>query len=96
MLDEKVQSNHVCSKDIDILYSYKYLGSVVHNNGRSRQEALRQIGLGNGVMDLLSMSIWRYQYLRGQTKIQIFKSLVIPVLLYGCETWTLNTDMKVN
>ena len=25
---------------------------------------------------------------------QRFKSLVIPVLLCSCETWTLNTDMK--
>ena len=30
----------------------------------------------------------------GQRKIQIFKSLVIPVLLCGCETSTLNTDLK--
>ncbi|KAG0719201.1 Arylsulfatase H [Chionoecetes opilio] len=27
-------------------------------------------------------------------KIRIFKSLVIPVIFYGCETWTLNTDLK--
>ena len=37
---------------------------------------------------------WRCRYLCRQTKIRIFKSLVIPVLLYGCETWTLNTDMN--
>ena len=71
------------------LDSFKYLGSVVHNNGESRQEVLRQIGL-----DSLSMSIWRYWYLCRRTKIQILISLVILVLLYCCETWTLNTDLK--
>ena len=29
-----------------------------------------------------------------RTKIRIFKSLVIPALHYGFETWTLNTDLK--
>ncbi|KAG0714358.1 Transcription elongation factor SPT4-B [Chionoecetes opilio] len=45
-------------------------------------------------MDSLSGSIWRCRYLCRRTKIWIFKSLVIPVLLYGCETWTLNSDFK--
>ena len=94
LLDETVQSIHACSEDIDILDSLKYLGSVVHNNGGSRQEVLRWIGLAYGVMDSLSTSIWRCRYLHRRTKIRIFKSLVIPVLLYGCETWTLNTDLK--
>ena len=69
-------------------------GSVVHNNGGSRQEVLRWIGLAHGVMDSLSTSIWRCRYLCRRTKIQRFKSLMIPVLLYGCETCTLNTDLK--
>ena len=45
-------------------------------------------------MDSLNTSIWRCWYLCRWTKIWNFKSLVIPVLLYGCETWTLNTDLK--
>ena len=73
---------------IDILKNFTYLGSAVHNDGGSRQEVTRRIGLTHSVMDSLSlnMSIWRCQYLCRQTKIRIFKSLVIPVLLYGCET----------
>ena len=45
-------------------------------------------------MDSLSTSIWCYRYLCRRTKIWIFKSLMIPVLLYGCETSTLNTNLK--
>ena len=59
-----------------------------HKESGWRQEVLWWIGLAHGVMDSLSMSIWRCRYLCRRTKIQIFKSLVIPVLLYGCETWT--------
>ena len=46
LLDETVQS-----EDIDILDSFTYLGSVVHNNSGSRQEILRRISLARGVMD---------------------------------------------
>ncbi|KAG0730425.1 2-hydroxyacylsphingosine 1-beta-galactosyltransferase [Chionoecetes opilio] len=94
LLDEAVQSVHACGEDIEILESFTYLGSAVHNDGGSRQEALRRIGIAHGVMDSLSGSIWRCRYLCRRTKIRIFKSLVIPVLLYGCETWTLNSDLK--
>ena len=94
VLDETVQSVHACGEDIEILKSFTYLGSVVHNDGGSSQEVTRRIGLAHGVMDSLNTSIWRCRYLCRRTKIRIFKSLVIPVLLYGCETWTLNTDLK--
>ncbi|KAG0716601.1 LINE-1 reverse transcriptase [Chionoecetes opilio] len=94
LLDEAVQSVHACDEDIEILESFTYLGSAVHNDGGSRQEVLRRIGIAHGVMDSLSGSIWRCRYLCRRTKIRIFKSLVIPVLLYGCETWTLNSDLK--
>ncbi|KAG0712108.1 ATPase family AAA domain-containing protein 3-B [Chionoecetes opilio] len=94
LLDEAVQSVHACGEDIEILESFTYLGSAVHNDGGSRQEVLRRIGIAHGVMDSLSGSIWHCRYLCRRTKIRIFKSLVIPVLLYGCETWTLNSDLK--
>ncbi|KAG0716932.1 Retrovirus-related Pol polyprotein from type-1 retrotransposable element R2 [Chionoecetes opilio] len=94
LLDEAVHSVHACGEDIEILESFTYLGSAVHNDGGSRQEVLRRIGIAHGVMDSLSRSIWRCRYLCRRTKIRIFKSLVIPVLLYGCETWTLNSDLK--
>ena len=82
----KQYSIHACGEDIDILDSFTYLGSVVHNNGESHQEVLQWIGLAHGVMDSLSMSIWRCWYLYRWTKIRISKSLVIPVLRYGFET----------
>ncbi|KAG0710786.1 putative epidermal cell surface receptor [Chionoecetes opilio] len=84
LLDEAVQSVHACGEDIEILESFTYLGSAVHNDRGSRQEVLRRIGIAHGVMDSLSGSIWRCRYLCRRTKIRIFKSLVIPVLLYGC------------
>ena len=44
-------------------------------------------------MDSLDRGVWRYRYLCRKTKIRVFKSLVLPVLLYGCESWTLTGDL---
>ncbi len=59
LLDDTVQSVHACGEDIEVLESFTYLGSVVHNSGRSDQEVIRRIGLAYGVMDSLNTSIWR-------------------------------------
>ena len=94
LLDDTVQSVHACGEDIEVLESFTYLGSVVHNNGGSSQDVTRRIGLAQGVMNSLNTSIWRCRYLCRRTKIRVFKSLVLPVLLYGCETWTLTRDLE--
>ena len=73
LLGETVQSIHACSEDIDVLDSFTYFGSMVHNNGGSRQEVLRWIGLVHGIMDSLSMSIWHCWYLCIRKKVRIFK-----------------------
>ena len=33
------------------------------------------------------MKIWRAKNIGRNTKIKLFKTLVCPVLLYGCEAW---------
>ncbi len=45
-------------------------------------------------MDSLNKRIWRCRYLCTRTKLRIIKTLLLPVLLYGCETWTLNSDLE--
>ena len=42
LLDETVQCIHACGEDIDILESFTYLGSVVHNNGYGLAHGLAQ------------------------------------------------------
>ena len=94
LLDESVQSAHACGEGIEISENFTYLGSAADNDGGLSQETLRRNGLAHSVMDSLNTSIWRCRNICWRTKIRIFKSLMIPVLLYGCETWTLNTDLK--
>ena len=39
---------------------------------------------------------WRSGNISRKTKLKLFKTLVVPVVLYGCETWKMNKrDNKV-
>ncbi|KAJ4435581.1 hypothetical protein ANN_18197 [Periplaneta americana] len=65
-----------------------YLGATVTNINGTREEIKRRINMGNAcyysVEKLLSSSL-----LSKNLKVRIYKTVILPVLLYGCETWTL-------
>ena len=77
---------------MDFTDQLSYLGGVVHGSGSS--EVNRRLGLAAGAMASLSKGVWRCRYLCRRTKVQVFRVLVLPILLYGCETWTLTSSLK--
>ncbi|KAJ4427100.1 hypothetical protein ANN_24715 [Periplaneta americana] len=67
---------------------FKYLGATVTNINDTREEIKCRINMGNAcyysVEKLLSSSL-----LSKNLKVRIYKTVILPVVLYGCETWTL-------
>ncbi|KAJ4444158.1 hypothetical protein ANN_05947 [Periplaneta americana] len=67
---------------------FKYLGATVTNINDIREEIKRIINMENAcyysVEKLLSSSL-----LSKNLKVRIYKTVVLPIVLYGCETWTL-------
>ena len=45
-------------------------------------------------MSQLGQPVWHSKYFSYGTKIKVFKTFLLPVLLYGCEAWTLFDDLK--
>ncbi|KAJ4433184.1 hypothetical protein ANN_15441 [Periplaneta americana] len=66
---------------------FKYLEAIVTNISNTREEIKRRINMGNvwyySVEKLLSSSL-----LSKQLKVRIYMTVILPVILYGCETWT--------
>ena len=58
--------------------TFIYLGSTQSSNGGSQADIMRRIALESSVMSSLQQ-VWT-------TKIRIYEMLVLPVLLYACET----------
>jgi len=73
---------------------FTYLGSDIHVSAGCEPEGNRRLDQASGVVDSLDHGVWSCRYLCGRTQVQVFRSLVLPVLLYGCETWTLTRDLR--
>ncbi|KAJ4433406.1 hypothetical protein ANN_15665 [Periplaneta americana] len=67
---------------------FKYFGATVTNTYDTQEEIKRRKNLGNAcyysVEKLLSSSL-----LSKNLKVRIYKTVILPIVLYGCETWTL-------
>ncbi|KAJ4430067.1 hypothetical protein ANN_22276 [Periplaneta americana] len=67
---------------------FKYLGATVTKLNDTREEIKRRINMGNTCYysdeKLLSSSL-----LSKSLKVRIYKTVILPVVLCGCETWTL-------
>jgi hypothetical protein len=67
---------------------FKYLGTTVTNHNLIQEEIKRSLNSGNAcchlVQDLLSSRL-----LSKNLKIRIYKTIILSVVLYGYETWSL-------
>ena len=86
ILDAAILSVSVCGEDVEVTGRFIYLGSDIHVSAGCEPEVNRYHGRAWGVVDSLDHGAWHCRYLCRRTKVRVFWSLVILVLLYGCET----------
>jgi len=67
---------------------FKYLGTTITHQNSSQEEIKSRLKSGNvcyhSAQYLLSSSL-----LYKNLKIKIYRAIILPVVLYGCETWSL-------
>ena len=85
----------VCpGEEVEVTERFTFLGSDIHVSAGCEPEVNRRLVRAWGVMYSLDHGVWHCWYLCGRTKVRVFRSLVLPVLLYGCETWSLTKDLR--
>ena len=78
----------VDSQTLEQVKSFTYLGGVITENALSDQDITRRIGLAHAAMRTLN-TIWTAKDITIPTKVTLYQTLVLPIVLYGSETWTL-------
>ena len=72
---------------------FKYLGTTLTNQKSIQEEIKSRLKLGNAcyysVQNLLS-----YRLLSKNLKIKIYRTIILTVVLHGCETWSLTVRDK--
>ena len=74
--------------DVETVADYIFLGSRITADGDCSLEIKRRLLLGRKVMTNLD-SILKSRDISLSTKVRLVKAMVFPVVMYGCEIWTI-------
>ena len=74
--------------ELEIVSDFIFLGSKITADGDYSHEIKRHLLLGRKVMTILD-SILKSRDITLSTKICLVKAMVFPVVMYGCESWTI-------
>ena len=81
-------SMKIYNNTIERVEDFKYLGTTLTNKNSIQEEIKSRLKLGNAcyysVQNIFSSSL-----LSKKLKIKIYRTIILPVVLYGCETWSL-------
>ena len=73
---------------METVKDFIFLGSKITANGDCSHEIKRRLLLGRKIMTNLD-SILKSRDITLPTKVHLVKAMVFPVVVYGCESWTI-------
>ena len=87
MASGPITSWEIDGETVETVSDFIFLGSKITADGDCRHEIKRCLLLGRKVMTNLD-SILKSRDITLPTKVHLIKAMVFPVVMYGCESWT--------
>ena len=88
MASSPITSWQIDGETVETVDDLIFLGSKITAHGDCSHEIKRRLLLGRKVMTNLD-SIFKSRDITLPTKICLVKAMVFPVVMYGCESWTI-------
>ena len=88
MASGPITSWEIDGKTVETVSDLIFLGSKITVDGDCSDEIKRRLLLGRKVMTNLD-SIFKSRDITLLTKVRLVKAMVFPVVMYGCESWTI-------
>ena len=82
-----IPSLQIDRETVEALTDFIFLGSKITAEGDCSHEIKRCLLLGRKVMTNLD-NILKSRDITLSTKVRLVKAMVFPVVMYGCESWT--------
>ena len=87
MASGPITSWEIDRETVETVSDFIFLGSKITADGDCSHEIKRRLLLGRKVMTNLDSNIEKQRYTL-PTKVRLAKAMVFPVVMYGCESWT--------
>ena len=87
MASSLITSWQLDGETVETVADFIYLGSIITADGDCSHEIKRHLFLGRKVMTNLD-NIFKSRDITFPTKVHLVKAMVFPVVMYGCESWT--------
>ena len=87
MASGPITSCQIDGETVEKVADFIFLGSKITAEGDCSHEIKRCLLLGRRVMTNLD-SIFKSRNITLPTKVRLVKAIVFPVVMYGCESWT--------
>ena len=87
MASGPITSWEIDGETVETVADFIFLGSKITADGDFSHEIKRRLLLGRKVMTNLD-SILKSRDITFPTKVHLVKPMVFPVVMYGCESWT--------
>ena len=91
MASSPITSWETDGETADTVADFIFLGSKITAGGDCSHEIKRRLLLGRKVITNLD-SILKSRDITLPTKVRLVKAMVFPVVVYGCESWTIKKD----
>ena len=88
MASGPITSWEIDGETVETVVDFIFLGSKITADGDCSHEIKRCILLGRKVMTNLDITL-KSRDITLATKVHLVKAIVFPVVMYGCESWTL-------
>ena len=82
-----VTSGEIDGETVETVSDFIFLGSKITADGDCSHEIKRRFLLGRKVMTNID-SILKSRGITLPTKVRLVKAVVFPVVMYGCQSWT--------
>ena len=90
MASGSVTSWQIDGETMETVTDFIFLGSKITADGDCSHEIKRHLILGRKVMTNLD-SVFKSRDITLPAKVRLVKAMVFPVVMYGCESWTVKT-----
>ena len=88
MASSPITSWQIGGETVETVTGFIFLGSKITADGECSHEIKRHLLLGRKAMTNLD-SILKSRDIALPTKLHIVQAMVFPVVMYGCESWTI-------